>query len=200
MRFDSDTAPEIIEFEGVEYRRMGGKRRYYLSQSTSNEGRKRAKGLHVAIWESNHGRPVPPGHDVHHVDGDTFNFSVGNLECLEKLAHQKLPKRFDREANRLFLQKIRPKASEWHRSAEGRKWHSAHAFKSIVGCVKPKGDERRVIEVRRCEWCGKEFEARHWRRKFCKPSCRDHVVYLKARGSGPLHPYYASRINQGRVK
>jgi hypothetical protein len=194
VRFEASNAPEIIEFEGVEYRRMGGKRRYYLSQSTSNEGRKRAKGLHVAIWEAKHG-PVPSGHEVHHRDGNTFNFDEDNLECLMIGEHRRLPKRnFDKAVNDASLAKARIRAAEWHGSPEGLAWHRQHAFKSIVGCKRPIGDERKVLEVRKCEWCGSEFEARHWRRKFCAPKCRDHVVYLKRRGSAPLHPYYASRI------
>jgi hypothetical protein len=196
MRFEADSAPETIEFEGIVYRRMGGKRRYYLSQSTSNEGRKKAKGLHVAIWEHNNGHPVPAGYEVHHKDGDTFNFDDDNLECLAQGVHRRLPKKFDKAVNEASLRKARIKAAEWHGSPEGRAWHSQHAFKSIVGCKKRKGDERLVLEVRKCEWCGTEFEARHWRRKFCDPNCRNHVLYFKARGTGALHPYYESQLRR----
>lgn len=35
---DTSGQPETVEFLGVMYRLMGGKRRYYLSQSTSNVG------------------------------------------------------------------------------------------------------------------------------------------------------------------
>lgn len=50
--------PEEVIFNGVTYKLMGAKR-YYLSQSKTNDGRKGAKGLHVAIWESYNHKNVP---------------------------------------------------------------------------------------------------------------------------------------------
>lgn len=44
---------------------------------------------HRLVWESVHG-PIPAGHDVHHVDEDTFNNVVTNLECLTHSAHSTL--------------------------------------------------------------------------------------------------------------
>ena len=77
---------KIITFNGIEYRLMG-QGKYYLSQSKSNEGRKYAKGLHVAIWEYYNGKEVPKGYCIHHKDGNTLNNDISNLECIEIREH-----------------------------------------------------------------------------------------------------------------
>jgi HNH endonuclease len=125
MQLDPTDPPDIVFFDGVIYRRMGGSRKYYLSQSTTNAGRRGAKGLHVAIWEAFSGQTVPPGHEVNHRNGDTFDFSFENLESLPKAVHRALPKRYD-AAHLAHLARIRPSASAWHKSETGRAWHRAN--------------------------------------------------------------------------
>ena len=178
--------PEVIVFNGVEYRRMGGRRNYYLSQSKSNAGRKGAKGLHVAVWEFYSGQTVPEGYEIHHKDGNPFNNDYSNLECMSRTDHRKATKQ-DPEKNRRHLEKIRDVVNAWHRSEEGRAWHREHAraiklepkIEVVCKCcgkvflAKKKGAElcsracqtkdfnRRHVrtEKRICEWCGREFEA-----------------------------------------
>ena len=74
--------PERIEFNGIVYHRMGGQRRYYLSYASNPKNRKHPKGLHVAVWEFAHQTTVPPGYEINHKDGNTFNNAPNNLECL----------------------------------------------------------------------------------------------------------------------
>src|SRR3990167_129843 len=74
---------KIIEFNRIKYRLMG-KGRYYLSQSTTNQGRKNPKGLHVSVWEFHNKKEVPKGFHVHHKDSNTFNNDISKLECLCK--------------------------------------------------------------------------------------------------------------------
>ena len=69
MQLDANNPPDKVDFNGVWYCRMGGQRRYYLSQSKKNSGRRGAKGLHVAIWEYHSGQSVPAGHEIHHRNG-----------------------------------------------------------------------------------------------------------------------------------
>jgi HNH endonuclease len=45
---------------------------------------------HVLVWERTHGRSVPAGHDVHHVDGDKLNNDPSNLLLLTKLEHKRI--------------------------------------------------------------------------------------------------------------
>ncbi|WP_442944488.1 HNH endonuclease signature motif containing protein [Nostoc sp.] len=162
MRLDPTSPPESVEFNGVTYRLMGAKRRYYLSQSKSNQGRKGAKGLHVAIWEFCSGQAVPKGWVVHHKDGDTFNNDFSNLECLSREQHHKLHPLKNPEKQSQHLQKIRGLATEWHKSPEGREWHRQHS-KAIAEAQKPK-------EIT-CVFCGKVFMSKKTDAKYCRAQC-----------------------------
>jgi len=44
---------------------------------------------HRMVWEAVNG-PIPDGYDVHHIDGDTYNNDVENLECLSHSDHSTL--------------------------------------------------------------------------------------------------------------
>lgn len=46
--------------------------------------------LHRAIWENHHGWPIPPGHEIHHADGNTLNNDADNLVCINISEHRKL--------------------------------------------------------------------------------------------------------------
>ncbi len=45
---------------------------------------------HVEVWEREHGRPVPHGHDVHHIDHDKLNNDPGNLVAVTPTDHKRL--------------------------------------------------------------------------------------------------------------
>jgi ribosomal protein L24E len=51
------------------------------------EGRYRM--AHDLVWESLHG-PIPPGYQVHHVDGDKTNNAPENLVLLDALTHKRI--------------------------------------------------------------------------------------------------------------
>lgn len=164
MRFDPNDPPESVEFNGVTYRLMGGARKYYLSQSPTNAGRCRAKGLHVAVWEHGSGELVPKGHEVHHRDSDTFNFDHQNLECLERSVHRRLPRKNSRSEKVLAnLAAIRPLASAWHKSPEGRAWHRENTAKSL--------ELSRVARDYVCAECHVVFSAKQPRARFCDRNC-----------------------------
>ena len=44
---------------------------------------------HRLVYEAYHGT-IPNGYDIHHIDGDTYNNSVENLECLSHEDHARL--------------------------------------------------------------------------------------------------------------
>ena len=197
MRFDKDSAPEIVYFDGVKYRRMGGKRKYYLSQSSTNAGRKNPKGLHVAVWEHHNGQPVGHGNEVNHRDGDVFNFSPENLERLPKDTHRKLPKiNIDREANRKHLEKCRSLASAWHKSVEGRAWHREVTAKHLDAARAARiiGDERPTLGLQACEWCGGLFSRRSARRLLCSTACQTAKSRYVCGKRTHAHPHYAARL------
>lgn len=193
MRLDPNDPPETVVFNGTTYRLMGGKRRYYLSQSRSNEGRRRAKGLHVAIWEDTNG-PVPRGHEVHHRNGDTFDCRADNLECLPIGVHRRMPKRFDREKNRADLEKARILASRWHGSPEGRAWHREHTAPGLVAAR----EAMRAIDALPpalpccCVWCGVEFLARRKKRKYCTTKCQWQCYGFEFKRHKFEHPHHAA--------
>ena len=152
--------PETVEFNGVVYRLMGGGR-YYLSQSTSNEGRRHAKGLHVAIWEFYSGQKVPDGYEVHHKDGDPLHNEYSNLECVPRAHHRKISN-YKTDRVKKHLDEIRPLASAWHGSEEGVAWHRQHGRECMeqrdkVDCV--------------CLFCGKTFQSKDRNAKFCSHNC-----------------------------
>lgn len=154
---DRGEHPNLVQFDGITYRLLS-KGRYYLSQSTTNEGRKGAKGLHVAIWEKYSGQKVPPGWEVHHKDGNPFNNEFSNLDCLSRSEHSKTINR-KTERVRRNLDRIRPLASAWHRSEAGRAWHREHA-------KQPKSKQEC-----NCLCCGKPFLAKRADAKYCSRKC-----------------------------
>lgn len=174
---------EIIEFNGIKYKLMGS-RKYYLSQSNTNAGRKNPKGLHVAIWEFYNKREVPKGYHIHHKDGNTFNNDISNLECVSAREHlskegkKNWEKPEYREKVLKNLEKGQEKAKEWHKSEEGRKWHREHAKTSILSAPKYKHI---------CEECGREYlSTRKIKTRFCCEKCgtkfRNREAWRKKKG------------------
>lgn len=196
MRFRADSAPEVVVFNGVRYRRMGGHRNYYLSQSASNAGRKNPKGLHVAIWEFHSGLSVPKGWEVNHIDGDVFNFEFSNLECLPEGVHRALPKRVT-EKSLGHLEAIRPLAASWHKSREGREWHRQNARK-LHAAGKYKNKVVSIKGQRRCIWCGDAFEFRTSRRLFCSTKCQFQEDGYRKGKYKFVNSYYAARPESER--
>ncbi len=147
-RVVSDTTQEFL---GVRYYRCG----FYFQRKGSR--------LHRAVWVSNRG-PIPKGYHVHHKDGDRSNNAFDNLELLAASVHlsghSKLTGRISSEA--------RSAAASWHRSEEGRAWHSRH-YRAVI---QPKMAERIALS---CQHCGQAFEARRIfvrQSKFCTPACK----------------------------
>ncbi len=164
MRLDKNNPPESIVFNGITFKRMGGSRGYYLSQSTTTAGRKKPKGLHVAIWEYHSGVVCPQGHEINHQDGDTFNCEPDNLECLPKAIHRSRPKKLDMEKIRANLDRQRPKASAWHGSPAGREWHRKHAAEVAKKIFIPKNYT--------CVQCSTDFIAtRPAGARYCSSLC-----------------------------
>lgn len=51
------------------------------------EGKK--MDTHRWVWEQANG-PIPPGHLIHHIDGDPRNNDIQNLACITKSEHAKI--------------------------------------------------------------------------------------------------------------
>jgi hypothetical protein len=50
-------------------------------------GRQRLE--HDVVWEQANG-PIPPGHDIHHIDGDKQHNDLSNLVMLDQLTHKRI--------------------------------------------------------------------------------------------------------------
>jgi hypothetical protein len=124
---------EVIEFGGRKfYRHPNSKdhvrRKYFMGW----DGQK-PLGLHVAVWESVHGK-VPPRYHVHHKDHDTLNNDISNLECLSPADHAR--------SHKDHLDEMRPKAAYWFKTPEGQ----AFLRKAISRGIEDKILDRDLIE------------------------------------------------------
>lgn len=162
---------ECIVFKGTKFRRYPDAtnptdRNYY---TPGIEDRKRGwKRLHVEIWQDANKQQAPPGHHVHHIDGDTLNNNPANLALLPGSEHLSQHSR-ERHANptyatqiRHHLDTIRPLTKQWHASDEGRAWHSEHGKKTW---------QERELTTATCEQCGTDYESLQPRR-FCSGRCK----------------------------
>ena len=154
--------PEIVVFQGLQYRRYPKSPNRSLRVYYSRRG---GVHLHREIWKSVHG-PIPDKYHIHHVDENPLNNDISNLECVpagEHISHHHAGKPVT-EKQAEHLERIRSMAAEWHKSDEGRAWHSQHA-KEIFADRKPA--------VYKCEYCGKEYESKsRGRMRFCHLNCK----------------------------
>jgi hypothetical protein len=144
-------------FNGKEYK-------LYSTERYFSRGKKR---LHVEVWKYYNGE-IPKGYHIHHVDGNTQNNDIKNLNLINASLHLRYEgkKRFKEnpEFYKSFHAKGIEKAKEWHKSDEGRKWHSEHGKKTWIN--KP-------IFKKNCVVCGKEYETPFPNRsKFCHQNCK----------------------------
>lgn len=159
---------ERMEWNGRKYRRYpessNRSDRLYWHRSKRNGG---IAYLHRDVWEHHRG-PIPEGFHVHHVDGDTGNNAIENLECLSPRQH--LGERHEwsderRLQQREHLDRIRDATKAWHRSEHGREVHrkvGAMAYESFVPSPKP------------CDHCGAVFSPRKIGNsdRFCCNACK----------------------------
>jgi hypothetical protein len=123
--------------------------------------------LHRVVWEHYNGK-VPKGYHVHHVDGNTHNNEISNLNLLQGSLHLRFTSKKRVKENPEFFKEFQSKgieaAKEWHKSDEGRLWHKKHGKECWVN---------RDIKTHICQQCGKEYTTRHaGLSKFCHNNCK----------------------------
>lgn len=152
--------------------------------------------LHRDVWEFHNG-PIPEGMHIHHIDGDTSNNDISNLECITRNAHWDEHRaqlaEFGRSEKQIqHLDSIRGKAAEWHRSEEGRAWHREHAKQSLA---KTWGKRRKFPSLTlQCVWCGTEMQAKSERKRFCGATCQTAESKFRLGKSRTEHPHHASCV------
>lgn len=160
VKYENDVA--IVD--GYKFRK-DKKSGYYLS--TKKIGTSRIR-LHRYMWQKYYGE-IPKGFEIHHKDENKDNNEIENLELLTKDKH--LAWHGENAPDGLKakwidnLNEARSAAAKWHKSKEGKEWHSE--------MQKQAWKKREPIKYK-CKNCGKEFESlKNHNAKFCSPSCRN---------------------------
>lgn len=147
--------PNIRVFQGKKYYEYNGACAGYFRN-------RRGKLLHRAIYEAAHG-PIESRIHVHHRDGDRSNNDLANLEALDIRDHMRLHMA-ERPDVPGHMARIRPLTVLWHRSPEGRAWHSEHSREAFA--------KRGSVDYT-CQHCGGAYRSRHrGRARFCSNACR----------------------------
>ena len=154
-----------IIFNGVSYRRYPESDRRELRQYFTAQAGDR---LHRAIWEDYHKKQIPEGFCIHHIDENTLNNDITNLQLISITDHQKHHsiERLQDSKYKKFLQdtlsKAQESAKEWHSSEEGREWHSQHA-KDVWN------NAQQYLHT--CVICKHEFTTRTAKANVCSQKC-----------------------------
>jgi len=125
--------------------------------------------LHRAMWERENGN-IPDGFDIHHIDGDHLNNTLGNFDCIPQTAHmsEHSKKWYADPENKKYviqhLEDIRPMTKKWHASEEGIEWHREHA-KTSINTIPDT--------LHTCEFCGKKYMSPDLgHNRFCSNKCK----------------------------
>lgn len=119
--------------------------------------------LHRQVWIYHNGE-IPKGLTIDHIDRDKDNNQIENLRLATYSENVKNVDEKVLEKRRTHMDEIRELTKKWHKSDEGRRWHSAMA-KEIYKKRKP----RKII----CAHCGKIFMTTQYsqRVRFCGQNC-----------------------------
>ena len=191
-----DVRTESVVFDGYTYNRYPDSLRPALRKYFQRAG---GYSLHRAVWEFNNG-PIPNEWHIHHKDGNPDNNDISNLECIspeehyarhaeERRARSTTPEHLER------LARIRDKASEWHRSEEGRAWHRENTAKHLerggaaFAARKQKLKERAENPVTCvCKECGAEFPSASGKAELCGNACASRAHRRRKREKASLQP------------
>lgn len=158
----------IQKFNGESYYLCG----YYYQR----KGRR----LHRTVWEYHNGE-IPQGYHVHHIDGDRSNNDISNLTLMQGSEHlSEHMSREERKAqSREDVKKAIAAAPAWHRSEEGKEWHSK---------LSREVWKNRTTQTYICSYCGKEFKTKHIyganSNHFCHPNCKAAFRRRRIRNEG----------------
>lgn len=164
MNIEYSADGNVAVYCGYKFRK-DPKTGYYLCTKKTDAGKR--ERLHVFVWRMANGN-IPVGYHIHHKDENKDNNDISNLDCIMAKDHTWLHAKeyaslHREDMARNLTERARPKASEWHKSQEGRAWHKGHC----------QGlQDMNSVEVT-CQNCGKKFLTKKpfWT-KFCSNNCK----------------------------
>lgn len=165
MEVKYSTDHKTAYFNGYKFRKDLKTGYYLANKPTFKEKRER---LHCYVWRFFYG-DIPEGFHIHHKDGNKDNNDIENLACVLKSEHLSYhSKKYAAEHQKEItenMNKARVFANKWHKSEEGRKWHSFHAKENIKNMT-PKEYV--------CQFCGKKYMSLPvgGNKKFCSNNCK----------------------------
>jgi hypothetical protein len=169
----SDT---IQEFKGERYYISGGAKRYFRTKKDKVTN----KDIHREVWKFYNG-PIPKGFHIHHLDHNTHNNEIGNLQALSRFDHLSLHARLPSSRARAAKNVVKfavPLAKKWHASSKGSRWHSEHITETWKNWE---------VVIKICQTCGKEYETYFpTRSKFCHLNCKMFAL-RRRRGMRVIH-------------
>jgi len=146
-------------------------RNYFMSSACKRTGYK-TKRLHRYVWEKHNGE-IPKGMHVHHIDGDTTNNEISNLEIVTSMEHSKKHYAENLPKWRRNMDIARIAAIEWHKSEAGREFHKRLGKLSWTN---------KQWHPATCQQCGKGYTTPYPERsKFCGNNCKASALRARRR-------------------
>lgn len=185
---------ETVVFNGYRYNRYPDAKNPAHRRYFARAGHR----LHRDVWVFHNG-PIPDGYEIHHIDGDTGNNDISNLECMPRKEHRKghapeVSARSSTKEHLEHLDSIRVLASEWHGSEEGRAWHREHAKTSLAAARKAVQENGLKDVPAICVWCGTDCVGKSSRKRFCSTRCQTAESKFRLGKSRFEHSYHAQRL------
>ena len=182
----------VVIFGGIKYYKQ--KSGYYQCAITTKRQRENVEQrLHRAVWIKYNGN-IPKGYHIHHKDENKDNNNIENLELLSPTEHSKRHYKnvcdwWNSKKGKIANRKGIKNAKKWHKSDDGKKWHSEHQTETL----------RKHLIKETCKECGMVFntyddEKRH--KEYCK-KCRDKLLKRKLYSENRLK-YNSKNILTGR--
>lgn len=119
---------------------------------------------HVWVWKYHNG-DIPADHHVHHIDHDKSNNDINNLTIMLRKNHLSYHNSLEENRKRAaeHCEKIRHLTKKWHRSEEGKRWHTQHGH--------DVWKKRKPFQKICCE-CNTQYTTKTFHQLFCSNSCK----------------------------